>query len=821
MNKWLNDAKPHILALGIFAVFMLLFLFPMMKGEKIRQGDIEEFIGMSNEATQHNEKTGEKTYWSNAMFGGMPHGLLVKGREYNYAHQVKKVVSLFMKGVKSQFFLGLITCYLLLICLGVNYWLSILGSLLFAFNINHIVLLSAGHNTKIAVIVVLPLILLGTLLSLRRKYLWGGVFAFFGVSWGIYMNHPQMLYYFAMLLGLFLVVYISIGVFNKTFKNWLAIPVLLLAVGLGVVSNYAQLRSTLSSSEATMRGAPILQNENREAKSSSEVKGLEWSYAMNWSNGYLDLLSLYIPNIVGGSSSEKIKVKSETGKILRQSGAKSKNGKVRAPMYWGKLPVTSGPYYLTAALIFLFVLSFFWIENKLKYAVVSAIVLGCLVSMGRNAEWLNRFLFDHLPFFNKFRSPNSLMNVLTTFFILPAFLGFQSFLNSKDLNKKKKSLMNSLLITGGIGLFFLIFSSTFNFMGVGDARYEGKQQWFLDLLIEDRKQLLKFDIARVLVLVGITFGLCYFFVLGKIKHSAALYISLIFLVLIDLIGMKNRYIDSDSYLSEQNYESLFNPRSVDLQIKNMETKGRGAYRVLDMSINTFNSAKTSYHHNTIGGYSPAKLQRIQDVIDQHISKGNQEVLNALNTKYFIVRGKQNGSLQVQINQSAYGNAWFVDSIVEVNNANEEINSLKGYHLDKVAIVNKQDFGNMKRHSGGKGSIELVQYMPNNLQYKVSAQSGGLAVFSEIWYGPNKGWEAYINGKKIDILRANYILRALDLPKGEYTLEMRFSPKMEGKKLAQFGSSLGLLVLLLALIVSISPKNIKMRTMFETDKGLEA
>ena len=481
-------AKPHLWALGLFLIFMFLFLAPLMQGQKIRQGDIEEFVGMSNEAREYQEKSGEKTYWSNAMFGGMPYGLLTKGREYNYSHSVKKGITFFMKGVQSHFFLGLLTAYLLLVCMGVNFWLSILGSLLFSFNINHLVLLSAGHNTKIAVIVVLPLILLGVLLCLRGKYLWGIVATFFGISWGIYMNHPQMLYYFALLLGLFLLIYVAFGIYHNSFKNWLAFPSLLLALVLGVLSNFTQLKSSLASSEDTMRGSPILASKGQEAKSSSEVDGLEWNYAMNWSNGFLDLFSLYIPNIVGGSSNEKIKANTETGKILRQNGAKPRQGKVRAPMYWGKLPVTSGPYYLGASLIFFFVLSFFWLPNHLKYGTIAAIFLGCLVSMGSHAEWLNRILFDHLPYFNKFRSPNSIMNVLPTFFILPALMGLQLFLQSKDSSRKKKSLLSTLLITGGLGVVFFLFTSSMDFVGVGDSRFEGKQQWFLDLLIEDRKR---------------------------------------------------------------------------------------------------------------------------------------------------------------------------------------------------------------------------------------------------------------------------------------------------------------------------------------------
>lgn len=807
-------AKPHLLALGLFVVFMFLFLAPLMQGQKIRQGDIEEFVGMSNEAREYQEKSGEKTYWSNAMFGGMPYGLLTKGREYNYSHSVKKGITFFMKGVQSHFFLGLLTAYLLLVCMGVNFWLSILGSLLFSFNINHLVLLSAGHNTKIAVIVVLPLILLGVLLCLRGKYLWGVVATFFGISWGIYMNHPQMLYYFALLLGLFLLIYVALGVYQKRFQNWLAFPSLLLALVLGVLSNFTQLKSSLASSEDTMRGSPILASKGQEAKSSSEVDGLEWNYAMNWSNGFLDLFSLYIPNIVGGSSNEKIKANTETGKILRQNGSKPRQGKVRAPMYWGKLPVTSGPYYLGASLIFFFVLSFFWLPNHLKYGTIAAILLGCLVSMGSHAEWLNRILFDHLPYFNKFRSPNSIMNVLPTFFILPALMGLQLFLQSKDSNRKKKSLLSTLLITGGLGVVFFLFTASMDFVGVGDSRFEGKQQWFLDLLIEDRKQILKLDIFRVLFLVLSTFGLCFFYMNGKIKNPLLFYSGLFFLIGGDLFTMKNRYIDSDNFVSRRKYDKLFAPRMIDQQIQSLEPGGRGFYRVLDMSINTFNSAKTSYHHNTVGGYSPAKLQRIQDMIDRHISKGNQEVINALNTKYFIVKGQKGP--QLKINPGAYGNAWFVDSIKRVNSANEEIDYLEGNSLKKWAVVHQKEF-NVEQLKGGQGSIKLKQYSPNKLVYDVETESGGLAVFSEIWYGPNKGWTASIDGQEIDMLRVDYFLRGIDLPKGNYTLEMKFLPTMQGKIFAQLGSGLGIMVFLIAIIFAIKSKNHRPIVMFESSE----
>ncbi|MCB0662859.1 MAG: YfhO family protein, partial [Saprospiraceae bacterium] len=530
----------------------------------------------------------------------------------------------------------------------------------------------------------------------------------------------------------------------------------------------------------TMRGEPILETRG-EVTSSSETKGLEWGYAMQWSQGTMDVMSSLIPGIVGGSGQEPVSKSSAIAKFMRGTP------NPKAPLYWGSLPFTSGPPYLGAGIVFLFVLGLFLVKGKMKWWLGIATLLMILISMGRHFEFLNRIFFDYFPLFNNFRAPNSVMAVGAVFLPILGALGVQRILNKEiDGKEFKTALYWSAGITGGLCLFFALFgSSFFDFTAAVDAQY----QQAASALVEDRKSLMQSDSFRSFIIIAIAAGLLWAYYNNKVK-STVLFVGLGLLFTVDLTMVGKRYLDNDSFVTERQYEQNFAPRQVDQQI--MQDPDL-YYRVLDLSINTFNSAQSSYFHKTIGGYHAAKLQRYQDMIDYHITKGNQQVLNMLNTKYII-----NKEEKAQLNQGAMGNGWFVGNIQLVDNANKEIEALSNFDPATTAVVHKEFESYVNGLNGaGTGTVSLTNYAPNKLTYTVNSSADQLAVFSEIWYGPNKGWKAYIDGNEAPHIRVDYCLRGLKIPSGQHEVIFEFNPEsfQKGETISYISSSILLLAFL--------------------------
>jgi hypothetical protein len=409
------------------------------------------------------------------------------------------------------------------------------------------------------------------------------------------------------------------------------------------------------------------------------------------------------------------------------------------------------------------------LSPSLRWSILAAVLIGVLISLGKNASWLVRPMYDYLPLFNKFRAHSSMLSVLPVFLIISSFLGLQQALTNEHKGKVIKDLMIATGIVGGFSLIMgLIGSGLFSFLSAGDARYPAQIQ---AIFIEQRQDFLRADAFRAFLLVLVTSGLIWATVKDYIKSKWMVFAGLGLLIVLDIYAVNRRYLDIDNYKVEREYEGQFNPRPVDNQIFQLEPKGRGYYRVLDLSINTFNDARTSFHHNTIGGYYAAKLQRFQDISDYHISQNNQAVLNMLNTKYVI---NQQG--QLQQNPAAFGNAWFVKDLVKVTSAREEIDQLNTIDPATTAIIKQDEFPEVST-GDGSGTIEMIDYAPNRLVYQTNSNAAQLAVFSEVWYGPDKGWTLTIDGEKSAILRANYILRAAEIPAGSHELIFEFKPNI--------------------------------------------
>ena len=758
----------HILNIIILYLATAVFFGPLYQGKKIASGDSIQSLTNRNEIYEYKKESGKRVYWSNSMFGGMP-DVALYGLKYIYPGKVYNSLNSLAPKPANIVFKSMLLAYISFALLGINIWLCLLGGLASGLTTNYLVVTEAGQYAKIACASISPLIMTGVLLSFRKKWLIGGTVLAFASSMALFTRHPQMMYYLFLSLLIGGIAFFVKAVINKELVAFAKTTgVILLAGGIAIMAGLTNLRSMSDYSADSMRGKPILEksNEVTNSSSSSEVNGLAWDYAMQWSNNRLDLFSTLIPRVVGGSSAETIDSEDASARLFQSV----KNA--RAPLYWGALPFTSGPSYFGIIILLLFIFGLFFLPPYIRWWAIVSVILMLLLSMGKNMEGFNRLFFDYFPLYNKFRTPNSILVVTSGIIIFFAVLGMQGFLDT-PATERKKNLKKLYYTVGGLGAVILFFAimgpSFFDFRSAGDTRYQAE---VTNLLVQDRKAMMQSDAWRTLGLLLAGAGLVWAFVQQRLQLLPVL-LGLAFLSTIDLWMIGRRYLNEGSFVNAQQYQQNFQARPVDQQIMQQEPQGRGYYRVLDLSINTFNSSSTSYFHNTVGGYSAVKLQRIQDIIDQQISVNNQLVLDMLNTKYVIT---QQG--QLQTNPNTLGNAWFVESIKAVDSPNQEIDALSNFDPSSEAIILSDEFAdylNGFTPGNGEGSIQLTAYAPNKLTYSVNSAQEQLAVFSEIWYGPKKGWKVTLDGEEVDHIRANYILRAMRIPAGQHTIMFEFDP----------------------------------------------
>ena len=761
-NNWI-----HLVALLIFFCSTMVLFFPSFQGKKLQQGDMIHWQGMSKEIKDYKESTGEDTYWTNSMFGGMPSYYIQFGKNYGPIDYFRRVISLGMKREVGHSIMGLISFYILLLVLRVSPVLSIIGALAFVYTTNNIVLLDAGHYTKLATLMTSPLVIAGVILAYKKKLIPGLILFAVGLSLNLKAQHPQMTYYLGLVLLIYVIIEFIAAIRSGDLPSFLKTSAgLLLGALLAIGTTANKTLPIYEYSKDTMRGAPILK-ESKSNDSSSKVDGLAWEYAMAWSNGPEDLLQSFISHSVGGSSGELISSTSKFAKELKKRGVSTRN--MQAPLYWGSLPFTSGPIYFGAIIWFLMFLAAFNVKGSVKVWVITAVIFTFMLSLGKNLEWFNRLFFDYFPLYNKFRTPNSLLSVTAIIIPLLGILGLKKVLE-KDVWTNTKILYPGLAMIVMTILIGLLGPGIFDMTSTGDLRL---QQAGIDpgILIDDRASMLRSSAMKAAFYMGVTLLLIYSVSRDWIKQFLAVMV-IGALIMIDLFSVNLKYVSPSEYVSSRKYDAHYTPRQVDKQIL---TDKDPHYRVLDNSINTFNSSFASYFHKTVGGYHAAKLQRYQDMIDYHISKGNNEVMNMLNTKY-VITGQQ-GQEQSRLNTAALGNAWFVNKVRFVETADKEIEALNSFDPLGEAIVHseyKDQVGKIAYDKTG-ATIKLTSYAPSKLTYKTQAGTDQLAVFSEVWYGPNKGWKASIDGKEVPHLRANYILRALTIPAGSHEVVFEFAP----------------------------------------------
>lgn len=760
----------HLVALAIFVIAAASYFAPQFSGKKINQSDTIFFMGMSQEINEHHEKTGEWSQWTNSGFGGMPSYQIKSLEPYNLTKKIRSAMSLGIPRPAGMFVFGALCFYLMALVLGVHPWLGIIGGLAFSFATNNVVLFEAGHNTKILTVMASPLVIAGVIQAYRGKLMAGTLVFTLGMALSFGANHPQMTYYLGLLLGIYVLIKLGSAVKTKDLPTFAkASGFLLIGLMIAFGTSAGKLIPTYEYSKDTMRGKPILESQGV-AQSSSEVDGLEWGYATAWSNSWADLWPGYIPMAVGGSSWESIGEKTSLGRELKKRGMNLKTTPL--PIYFGNLTVTSGPIYFGAVICFLFLLCFPYLESQLKWWGVASVVLTMLLSMGNNMEFLYRIFFDYFPFFNKFRTPNSILSVTTLIVPLIGVLALDQFFKQDvtKINQRGIIIPAAILILGALLLAF-VGPMIMSFEGVSDGQLI--QAGIKASALEDtRISMMQGSAYRSAIFIALAAGALLMYVKGKVNPKIAILIVGL-LALVDIFMVDKNYVNNDDFITSRTFEKNFEKRPVDEQI--LKDKDLH-YRVMDMTVgNPWSSASASYHHKAIGGMHAAKLQRYQDVMERHLSQNNQAAFDMLNTKYFIGQG-QDGKLGAQQNPGAAGNAWFVEDINLVASANEEIEALNGIKVTNTAVVHSEFSGYVSGMDPNKnGTIKLTSYAPNKLIYTSNTSSDQLAVFSEVWYGPNKGWQASIDGVEVDHIRANYVLRALKVPSGKHEIVFEFNP----------------------------------------------
>jgi hypothetical protein len=783
----LKGSLPHLLSVLFFLILSLAYFFPILEGKEIVQHDIAQWEGMSKEIQDFREEYGSEPLWTRSMFGGMPAYQISVLYGSNLMKYVDKAISLGLPTPVNYVFLALLGFYLLLISLRVDFRLAIAGAISFAFASYNIIIIMAGHNSKMHALAYVPFVIAGVLYVFRGRLFFGGVLTGMFLSLEIYANHLQITYYLALLILILVITEVisalRSGALQGIVKKGL---VLMVAVILSVLPNITSLWATYEYGKFSTRGPSELTDK-------SVSSGLDKDYALGWSYGVKETMTLLIPDFMGGPTQSELSRNSATYKALVANGAGAQANQFikQVPLYWGDQPFTSGPNYNGAIIMFLFVFSLFVAKGNLKYWIVSATLLFAMLSWGKNFLPLTDLFFNYFPAYNKFRAVSMILALLS--FTLPflAFTGLRQAMEgkSKDI---KKNLQWSYYITGGVALIFVLLPSVSGgFAGPVDASLSSYPDWLLDAIREDRASGLQLDALRSFLLITAAAVVSYLYFISNKINLKVFAMSLSLLVLFDMWGVDKRYLSSDDFSKKS--EQTFQPTSADQEILQDPELG---YRVMNVSVSTFNDASTSYFHHSVGGYHGAKLKRYQELIEYQISKNNMAVLDMLNTKYFILPRQDGNGLEVQVNPGALGAAWFVDEYKFVKDADEEILALTDFEPATMAIIDKRFEGMIDKKFSNRDTladIQLVSYKPNELVYEVTSATEQLAVFSEIYY--DRGWHAYLDGVPLRHFRVNYVLRGAVVPSGEHMIEFRFEPEVfsTGEPIALGGSIILILV----------------------------
>lgn len=796
---------PDLIAILAFVLLSFAYFFPAdIENRILFQHDTAAGAGAGQEVKEYYEQTGERSRWTNSLFGGMPMYQIAPSYDSTKSLQwVQKAYQLFLPDYVCLTFMLMLGFYILLRVFGIPVWLAGLGGIMWAFSSYFFILISAGHIWKFITLAYVPPTIAGIVLAYRGKLLWGGILTALFVALQITSNHVQMSYYFFFVILFFVGAYFEKAWRTKTLPQFFkASAVLIVAALVGIAANVSNLYHTYAYSKETMRGKSELVQTGDAAKQTSS--GLDRDYITQWSYGIDETLTLLVPNFKGGASAALSQ--SETAMSKANPMYSSLYGSLT--QYFGTQPMTSGPVYVGAFVLFLFVLGCFIVKGPLKWALIGATFFSIVLSWGKNFMPLTDFFIDYVPLYNKFRAVSSILVIAEFTIPLLAIFALKRLLEEPEiLKQEKKPLGISLLLTAGIALLLAVAPGS---IGSGYVPAQEAQMLqnavnqqmipanelsgILANLGEIRAELVSSDALRSFIIIGIGCSLLWLYASGKLRSSLTI-AGITILCLADMWGVNKRYLNDAQFVPHSIRTETFTKTNTDeliLQDTSLD------YRVLNFATSTFDDNNTSYWHKSVGGYHPAKLRRYQEMIEHHISPEMQaaykaiataggemdsvdankfRVLNMLNTKYFIFPAGQQRQTVPILNPHAYGNAWFVNKVQYVNNANEEIDALDSIIPTETAVVDARfkDVlkGATESYKDSLSSICLTSYAPNRLTYETNNAQDGIAVFSGIYY-PD-GWHVTIDGQPAELARADYILRTMYVPAGQHTIEMRFDP----------------------------------------------
>jgi len=803
MNSTIKHFLPHIAAFFILMAVAFIYFLPSVTGKVLRQTDNFNAYGMQAEMKKYEEAGDRPILWTNSAFSGMPtYQLRGSARNNLLLHPYRAFVAWNSVTIPhTALFLLMLGFYILMVAMGVDWRIGIMGAIAYGLCTNYVILMEAGHSTKLIALAYTPAALAGVLLAYRGKYLLGAGMTAFFLGLQITANHLQITYYLLLILAIYGIFKLIDAIRNNQLPNFAkATGALVIATILAFAANTSNLWTTQEYAKETIRGKSEL------AKKAGQ-DGLTKEYAFGWSYGIGETMTLMFPNARGGGSLQSGEGTEIYDVLLRQvqgQGASGNQAKAYAAqqagsiMYWGDQPFTSGPIHYGAIVCFLFFLGTFLVKGPIKWWLITASILVIVLSWGKNF-FFNDLMFDYFPFYDKFRSVKMILNLGLMLFILMGALGLQRFFSNEiSTAQKRRALMYAGGIAGGICLLMLLGSSMLSFSGANDPA----QAEIREMLSADRAGLLRADVIRAFLFILAAAGALWAYTTGRFKSAFAIP-TIAILVLIEAWSVSTRYVNSDSFEEKSSITSAAQATPADTQIMNDKDP---YFRVFDLARGGLRgNATTSYFHKSLSGYHAAKLMIYEELIEAYNLgdvNANSNILDMLNTKYLITGGRENPPQAVPRNTNL-GNAWFVNDFKLVENADAELQGLKNLNPRTTALVQKKysDYLsglNLRSDSlsNAGNSIRLTDYHPNRLTYESNANSEQLAVFSDIYYPPNKGWQVYIDDQATDddFIKADYVLRAMRVPAGKHKIEMRFEPRSfyTGETISLIGSLMALL-----------------------------
>ncbi len=822
----LKKCLPDMIVVALFAVISFAYFFvPVSQGKILFQHDSAASVGMSKELVDYRARTGETTRWTNTLFGGMPTYQMSPAYDSSDTlGQVMNAYHLWLPDNVWFLFAYLLGFYILLRAFDFKQSLAALGSVLWAFSSYFLIIIAAGHLWKVMALAYLPPMIAGVVLTYRGKYLWGFVLTALFTAFEVKANHVQMTYYYLFIVLFMVIAFFVKALREKQLQSFLkSSAIVIVAAGIGVAINISNLYHTWQYQKESMRGKSELVKGNNANQTSS---GLERDYITQWSYGIDETMTLLVPNAKGGASAPLVQNESAMSKADPQVQSMLPQIYEAFPQYFGSQPGTSGPVYVGAFVLFLFVLGLFIVKGPMKWALLGATILSILLAWGKNFMGFTDFFLDYVPMYAKFRTVASILVIAEFTIPLLAALALKQIVDEpEELKKQMKFVYISLGLTAGVAFLMAVAPGIMSpFVSEQEtqmiASIQGMDANTQHLIISNiesmRQAMVSADAWRSVVIILIGFALLMAFRFRKLPGKYMI-VALAVLCLIDLWQVDKRYLNDGMFVPRSERENPHQPTAADAKILQDRSLN---YRVLNFAVSTFNDNETSYFHKSVGGYHPAKLRRYQEMIDAYIAPQMQAamgeistkggdmqkvdgrkvfpVLNMLNTKYFILP-LQGGTTVALQNPYAQGNAWFVNKIVYVGDANAEYAQVAKINLQTEAVADKKFESALGQAitNDSTATVRLTSYQPNNLRYTVDSKNGGIVVFSEIYY---PGWTATVDGTPTPIARVNYILRALTVKPGKHTVVFDFHPS--SIRTTEIIAYISLVLLLLAIVGTV-------------------